>query len=159
MQSPNQSMWNVCTCVYVCINVCISYQIYNLHMTKRSNDVQYILLLTINYDFIGRIGLEQSRHILLVCAVFIYHMIWSFSRFQVHIIWARENLIIANNIIAAKNIVFSKRVGYFGVCSYPNVLSNHEMYIFCSLTCNITLRRQDGDSFIGLEIILYGTLL
>ena len=44
-------------------------------MTKRSNDVQYILLLTINYDFIGKIGLEQSRHILLVCAVFIYHMI------------------------------------------------------------------------------------
>ena len=34
-------------------------------MTKRSNDVQYILLLTINYDFIGKIGLETPLRNLL----------------------------------------------------------------------------------------------
>ena len=41
-------------------------------MTKRSNDVQYILLSTINYDYIERIGLETTLHNLL--AFFIYLM-------------------------------------------------------------------------------------
>ena len=41
-------------------------------MTKRSNDVQYILLSTINYDYIERIGLETTLHNLL--AFFSYHM-------------------------------------------------------------------------------------
>ena len=41
-------------------------------MTKRSNDVQYILLSTINYDYIERIVLETTLHNLL--AFFIYHM-------------------------------------------------------------------------------------
>ena len=40
-------------------------------MTKRSNDVQYILLSTINYDYIERIGLETTFHNLL--AFFISH--------------------------------------------------------------------------------------
>ena len=40
-------------------------------MTKRSNDVQYILLSTINYDYIERIGLETTFNNLL--AFFISH--------------------------------------------------------------------------------------
>ena len=43
-------------------------------MTKRSNDVQYILLLTINYDFIGRIGLEKiSSYFVGMCSFYLSH--------------------------------------------------------------------------------------
>ena len=135
----------MCVCTYVCI----SYQIYNLHMTKRSNDVQYILLLTINYDFIGKIGLETPLCNLLA---FIF-IIWSFSRFRVHLIWARENQIIVNNIIAAKNIAIKKGLDSLECVHIRTCYWITRCILFCSPTCNITLRRQDGDSFIGIDFI------
>ena len=73
-------------------------------MTKRSNDVQYILLSTINYDYIERIGLETTLHNLL--AFFIYHM--KFLQIPSTPNLGQGNLIIVNNIIAAKSIVIKK---------------------------------------------------